>query len=768
MSSRPTVRELYEQLRDLVYWESFGIFLPGIEQHDIEIIRKENRPRNQDQKLELFSRWLRRYPRASWNDVISALESVDEMRIAKRVREKYTDAFIRSIRGLCGKMKYIVATLHGPPGAGKSSVKQLLLGFEPLPKSEQNSTDIMNSVRAVCTSQIAAGQSSHFKKITNEELFKMIAQKVKIQLERPDPSSLELSSYVEQPIDPDTKLLMDLNELLENVEPSNELFDLEWIYLIDSGGQPQFSDILPFLYHHQSLHIVVFRLIDGLNSKPPVRCYQNGNDQYRYSEELSLTNLEYIERMCEIAEAAKKYANFSSSVLVIGTHLDQLPEGEVERDQILREMNRELWDKLKKYSNYLILQCGRKNEEQIIFSVDAMVEKGNQRECYSTEIQRQVMKASYKQEKKALPVKWLALQLDLVEQKNVLGIHQCNVRGGYLGMPVPEIQDALKFFKEVGLNLHYPDSGCDLVFTELDPLIGRLSTLIKASFDPPPGTTAGESEELRERGLFDEKMLKDDCDFPNDDFLRLLTHLKVIRPFNMGTEERYFLPSALAFTSSSNPFEIDTCASTEPLVATFNNKILPPGFFMMLIIQLLEDKSGILDYDPGEDIGQWRNAVLLVVNKTSTIQGGGLVVVDKRRWIEFYFCDGPPTCCSTLFPIIKGALESTTNRMMNLSTGKISYGFFCLICEKNDHICMLNESMSSVQCLKKRTKNKEIVVQNRPYWLQGEVDQGICFIHAWFDSHMVFTYQTVPSIYKMIKDAVYSIIYSSLIFLQTN
>ena len=62
-----------------------------------------------------------------------------------------------------------------------------------------------------------------------------------------------------------------------------------------------------------------------------------------------------------------------------------------------------------------------------------------------------------------------------------------------------------------------------------------------------------------------------------------------------------------------------------------------------------------------------------------------------------------------------------------------------------------------------RTKNKKIVRQNRPYWLLGEVDQGICFIHAWFDNHMVFTCQTVSSIYKMVKDVVYSIIPSSLI-----
>ena len=40
-------------------------------------------------------------------------------------------------------------------------------------------------------------------------------------------------------------------------------------------------------------------------------------------------------------------------------------------------------------------------------------------------------------------------------------------------------------------------------------------------------------------------------------------------------------------------------------MAMFNEGILPSGFFMMLIIQLLEDESGVLDYNPGVDIAQY-------------------------------------------------------------------------------------------------------------------------------------------------------------------
>ena len=51
---------------------------------------------------------------------------------------------------------------------------------------------------------------------------------------------------------------------MAKVKPSNKIFDVDWIHLIDSGGQPQFLDILPLLFRTESLHIVVTRLDQSL------------------------------------------------------------------------------------------------------------------------------------------------------------------------------------------------------------------------------------------------------------------------------------------------------------------------------------------------------------------------------------------------------------------------------------------------------------------------------------------------------------------------
>ena len=45
-----------------------------------------------------------------------------------------------------------------------------------------------------------------------------------------------------------------------------------------------------------------------------------------------------------------------------------------------------------------------------------------------------------------------------------------------------DVEEALKYLNKVGLLLYNPDDLPDLIFTKMDPLIGRLSRLITASF----------------------------------------------------------------------------------------------------------------------------------------------------------------------------------------------------------------------------------------------------------------------------------------------
>ena len=89
MSDKPvslTVRDLDDHLRDLVKWKRFALYLPGIDQSDIEVIDTEKHDDVAEQKLLLFSKWLSVHPKATWEDVIQALEKSDELKMANKLK----------------------------------------------------------------------------------------------------------------------------------------------------------------------------------------------------------------------------------------------------------------------------------------------------------------------------------------------------------------------------------------------------------------------------------------------------------------------------------------------------------------------------------------------------------------------------------------------------------------------------------------------------------------------------------------------------------
>ena len=240
-----------------------------------------------------------------------------------------TAVFAEAIKNGWGKLFQSNLVLHGPPGAGKSSVKRVILGQPPLPKHKQNATDILErSVRAVSINRIA-NTDRHFEVVDNEQIIDRLAGEVKnyqeeksskptfhaLQLQQ-DFQSVQFSidngssqNAIVRPAggdsvvdllncEEDAPLLTtaesSIREKLLETEPSFRIYDSHWHHYVDSGGQPQFLDVLPLLYRSPSHCIVVIRLSEGLDAKPKVRYYDKGVDVYELPDHLLLTNREMI------------------------------------------------------------------------------------------------------------------------------------------------------------------------------------------------------------------------------------------------------------------------------------------------------------------------------------------------------------------------------------------------------------------------------------------------------------------------------------------
>lgn len=90
MNSRLNVTELDKCLTDLVEWEQFGLHLKDMGNNEVNEIKKE-KDKLAEQKIELFTRWLKRCVDPSWEDVVSALKIMKEHKLADEVKKRYID-----------------------------------------------------------------------------------------------------------------------------------------------------------------------------------------------------------------------------------------------------------------------------------------------------------------------------------------------------------------------------------------------------------------------------------------------------------------------------------------------------------------------------------------------------------------------------------------------------------------------------------------------------------------------------------------------------
>ena len=493
-----------------------------------------------------------------------------------------------------------------------------------------------------------------------------------------------------------TSNLETLKSISEQVEPSSEMFDVDWMYLTDSGGQPQFLDVLPLLYGKESLHIVVTRLNECLD-KPKVRFYNKGEDLYTLPNQLTLTSQEFIERACQIAEAKAMSGKFVRKVMVVGTPKDKLG---INGEARLKKINEELRKIHQKYDSILI--C--KSEDEVIFAVNAMAPVGKERQQYTEELQDCILKAVEKTgEVIDVPLKWLAFHLDLDKKGGIVRKSECYKTGEILGMGRSDVDEALKYFDKVGLLLHYPDDVPDLVFTKMESLISRISRLITASFITPGRCVTAPYKRLREKGLFNKSLLPTIFEdlyesgekLSDDDFLKILECLKI--SVHVGDDD-YFLPSALSLQPpvDDSPFPM----SCVPLVYLWDEQILPHGFFLTFVVELLRRK-GVRDnfqFEIKKDALQCRDVIQVSVSKNKT--PGFLKLVDKMRWIEIcYSCSRTSTkYCSQLREITSDAVETVIKKFEHTGIKSPEIGFRCVLCDNDDHYCVLSHDSSTVSC----------------------------------------------------------------------
>ena len=119
--------------------------------------------------------------------------------------------------------------------------------------------------------------------------------------------------------------------LFEGTTESRKLMDVDFIYLVDSGGQPPFREMLPHFVQRASAIVLMQKLNERLDFKPTIRYREKkggkeeGGEDEGEKEEGGKVGKGYTSQLTNeqiLHQYIQAVQSHESSVFVVGTHMD--------------------------------------------------------------------------------------------------------------------------------------------------------------------------------------------------------------------------------------------------------------------------------------------------------------------------------------------------------------------------------------------------------------------------------------------------------------
>ena len=496
--------------------------------------------------------------------------------------------------------RQFVLLLNGAAGSGKSHFKHLI--FKLPPPEKRHSTPLAEyPVRAICVWKgVQFGENNVWQKVGLSELLPMVADAIKVEGSTLDstedsvanlgnssddgqaqvgeylePQEIGLSLNEDQdgvasstpksfqsstpPLlsEPLSSLEEQLLDLISKSSGSELLFNADWVYVIDSGGQPQFLELLPAFVPNSCACIFVTKLNEELGHHPKVEYFDDG-EECGQAYESPLSHEGILSHCCRTMQS-RPYTSSKeedASIFIVGTHADEehnCGETRATKNQKLLAMLRPLFGKNINFYDIA--------NDDMIYPVNAKTPDVGDRKV-AEEFRKAVIKHCPVVPEK-IPLPWFILEQMLHEvasTKNVKVLHfdECQQIAHRLQINKSDFQAALLYLVHLNLFLYYPDSLPNIVFCDSQVLLDKISELVKyshtlqgkpdCSADHSPRGLGGEWLDFRDSGIVTERLLKE---FPKhyrgdlfspSDLLKLLADLSIAAHLK---ESQYFMPALL-------------------------------------------------------------------------------------------------------------------------------------------------------------------------------------------------------------------------------
>ena len=433
----------------------------------------------------------------------------------------------------------------------------------------------------------------------------------------------------------------------------------------DCGGQPPFLDAAALFVQNSCLVLLPIKLNEPLSSYAEYSYYVNNHCGSASSNtpapRLRLTYLQTIQNLAKsiasfqlpqspLATGASGGIKFT----IVGTFEDEKDKC---KSETIDKKNEILEESLKHYRPFRI---GYPN---VITPINAATRSKIEQEK-SREKLRELFDASKVKIERHVKLCWFGFLLsilDIVEKGSeaVLTLDKCFELGYTLGMDESQTREAIQFFDEIRLIMHFdtPKLG-NVVIIDTKVVFSKLSELLSLSFLDKTFLNNRFNikiplDILQQYGLFTKLELEEwlgfkSCQIDVQFFLYVLEHKKIISAIDTM---QYFIPCALCSILEDNldkhikehiERQVRSPVSPVPWVIKFNLKAvgpvreideipIPVGYLPTLVIFLI--KQGCFSVGKSTKYVQYRN----VINIQYNCDEGTVYLVERHLQLEVYY-----------------------------------------------------------------------------------------------------------------------------------
>ena len=496
------------------------------------------------------------------------------------------------------EMQIIKCLVQGPARVGKTHVKALIMK-KKLEEGKSPSTNcVEQAVRAVCTEKFA-GDDESWKEVDAEELMKMLTKEIKHQHESP---SIALSTKLSEPVQSDAfdvdekvkKFVEELQGLMRNCEGPGIKMHQKWIYFVDSGGQPQFHNVLQAFIQNTSILLLVFSLAEKLSA------FNKHNIQDEFGCDFQNFEGKTAQKVEDVLKSIASTVHSTVSkeerkIFLIGTFKD-IYEKNQPACETIEEKEEKLGVLFKEEEIQAVASCSTKTN--FVFPVNGLqAESGEFNDEIICEIRKQILDHFKTAKIRSIPLRWFTLELALERKassvnRKVLTYGECMTVAKSLHIDVAsELNVALEFLQDCSLLLSYLD--LDLVFTDPQALLSLFSAIVVKFVS---GSFAGNKAEVEnyKKAILSYRAFKELLDLSPglkdvltcDKLLEIFRNLLIVTKID---EDKYFIPALLPMQDipTAQGEALSAKSSLVPLVFLFSDKCTPSGFFCAVVVKLL-------------------------------------------------------------------------------------------------------------------------------------------------------------------------------------